>query len=319
MLRGAHWQYLQGLPCCGGLIDSIYRDYHAAGGGGLMDSIYRDYHAAGGGGSLTVSTEITMLRGAHWQYLQRLPCCGGGVHWQYLQGLPCCGGSLTVSTGITMLRGAHWHYLHRLPCCGGGGGSLTVSMLRGGGLIDSIGDKRSNKQVLYSFFFFSLFSFFFFGGGFWGAKTRFAPTFWIGGGGAAAPLPPPPPPPTSGAYECILFCLKVHKTFGDDTPIVWDNSPSILVRGRTVPRASCSGSKINTVPIGQSVLIFHVIVDHERVPKNSSNLFVPQGGGGGHSTFTVDGGGGVPLGVENLTLSQCARCTKNTPCHNIPY
>ena len=28
------------------------------------------------------------------------------------------------------------------------------------------------------------------------------------------------------------------------------------------------------------------------------------------------GGGGVPLGVENLTLSQCVRCTKNTPCHN---
>ena len=33
--------------------------------GGLIDSIYRDYHAAvgGGGGSLTVSTEITMLQG----------------------------------------------------------------------------------------------------------------------------------------------------------------------------------------------------------------------------------------------------------------
>ena len=30
-------------------------------------------------------------------------------------------------------------------------------------------------------------------------------------------------------------------------------------------------------------------------------------------------GRGVPLGVENMTLSQCARCTKNTPCHNIPY
>ena len=25
---------------------------------------------------------------------------------------------------------------------------------------------------------------------------------------------------------------------------------------------------------------------------------------------------GVPLGVENATLSQSARCTKNTPCHN---
>ena len=32
-------------------------------GGGLIDSIYRDYHAAGGGGSLTVSTDITMLGG----------------------------------------------------------------------------------------------------------------------------------------------------------------------------------------------------------------------------------------------------------------
>ena len=42
------------------------------------------------------------------------------------------------------------------------------------------------------------------------------------------------------------------------------------------------------------------------------------GGGGGALDFHVDGGGGVPLGVENLTLSQCARCTKYTPCHNIP-
>ena len=40
---------------------------------------------------------------------------------------------------------------------------------------------------------------------------------------------------------------------------------------------------------------------------------------GGALDFHVDGGGGVPLGVENLTLSQCARCTKITPCHNIPY
>ena len=32
-----------------------------------------------------------------------------------------------------------------------------------------------------------------------------------------------------------------------------------------------------------------------------------------------EGRGGVPLGFENLTLSQCARLTKNTPCHNIPY
>ena len=33
--------------------------------------------------------------------------------------------------------------------------------------------------------------------------------------------------------------------------------------------------------------------------------------GGGHSTFIVDGE--VPLGVENLTLSQCARCTQIHP------
>ena len=38
------------------------------------------------------------------------------------------------------------------------------------------------------------------------------------------------------------------------------------------------------------------------------------GGGGGGLYFHVNGGGGVPLWVENLTLSQCARCTKNTPC-----
>ena len=139
MLREAHWQYIQGLPSAGGggLIDSIYRDYHAA--GGLMDSIYRDNHAAGG--SLTVSTEITMLRGAHWQYLQGLPCCGGLIDSIYRDyhaagggGLidsiyrdnHAAGGSLTVSTEITMMRGAHWQYLQRLPCCGGGGGSLTV-------------------------------------------------------------------------------------------------------------------------------------------------------------------------------------------------
>ena len=40
-------------------------------------------------------------------------------------------------------------------------------------------------------------------------------------------------------------------------------------------------------------------------------------GGGGHSTFMWTGGG-VPLGVGKWTLSQCARCTKNAPCHNIP-
>ena len=45
----------------------------------------------------------------------------------------------------------------------------------------------------------------------------------------------------------------------------------------------------------------------------------PREGGGGALDFQVDGGGGVPLGFENLTLSQCARRTKNTPCHNIPY
>ena len=42
-------------------------------------------------------------------------------------------------------------------------------------------------------------------------------------------------------------------------------------------------------------------------------------GGGGDSTLCGRGGGGGRWGVENLTLSQCARCTKNTPCHNIPY
>ena len=39
-------------------------------------------------------------------------------------------------------------------------------------------------------------------------------------------------------------------------------------------------------------------------------LFLP----GGHLDIHVDGGG-VPLGVENLTLSQWPRCTKKTPCH----
>ena len=33
--------------------------------------------------------------------------------------------------------------------------------------------------------------------------------------------------------------------------------------------------------------------------------------------FTPGGGGAA--GGENLTLSQTARRTKNTPCHNIPY
>ena len=41
--------------------------------------------------------------------------------------------------------------------------------------------------------------------------------------------------------------------------------------------------------------------------------------GGGGGTRLSSGRGGVPLGFENLTLSQCARRTKNTPCHNIPY
>ena len=39
------------------------------------------------------------------------------------------------------------------------------------------------------------------------------------------------------------------------------------------------------------------------------------GGGGGYSPLKWTG---VPLGGENLTLSQTARRTKNTPCHNIP-
>ena len=42
----------------------------------------------------------------------------------------------------------------------------------------------------------------------------------------------------------------------------------------------------------------------------------PGGGGGGTRLSCERGGGGVPLGVENLTLSQCARCTKNTLCRN---
>ena len=48
--------------------------------------------------------------------------------------------------------------------------------------------------------------------------------------------------------------------------------------------------------------------------KNLSWMSFP---GGGALDFQVDGG--VPLGFENLTLSQCARRTKNTPWHNIPY
>ena len=43
------------------------------------------------------------------------------------------------------------------------------------------------------------------------------------------------------------------------------------------------------------------------------------GGGEGALDFHLDGGGGCRWGVENLTLSQTARRTKNTPCHNIPY
>ena len=50
-------------------------------------------------------------------------------------------------------------------------------------------------------------------------------------------------------------------------------------------------------------------------PSGLSELGHP--GGGGHSTFMWTGR--CRWGVENLTLSQCARCTKNTPCHNIPY
>ena len=39
-------------------------------------------------------------------------------------------------------------------------------------------------------------------------------------------------------------------------------------------------------------------------------------GGGGHSPLNWVGGA---AGVQNLTLSQTARRTRNTPCHNIPY
>ena len=51
--------------------------------------------------------------------------------------------------------------------------------------------------------------------------------------------------------------------------------------------------------------------------ENAANVEA-RGGGGGH--LHIDGDGDVPLGGgENLTLSQTARRTKNTPCDNIPY
>ena len=43
------------------------------------------------------------------------------------------------------------------------------------------------------------------------------------------------------------------------------------------------------------------------------------GGGGGHSTLSQLVGGAAGGRGENPTLSQTARRTKNTPCHNIPY
>ena len=49
-------------------------------GGGVIDSIYRDYHAAGG--SLTVSTETTMLPGSGslTEYRDYHAAGGGGAH-----------------------------------------------------------------------------------------------------------------------------------------------------------------------------------------------------------------------------------------------
>ena len=44
----------------------------------------------------------------------------------------------------------------------------------------------------------------------------------------------------------------------------------------------------------------------------------PEGGGGGGTRLSFGRGGGA-AGGRNLTLSQTARRTKNTPCHNIPY
>ena len=40
--------------------------------------------------------------------------------------------------------------------------------------------------------------------------------------------------------------------------------------------------------------------------------------GGGEGALDFQMGRGVPLGVQNLTLSQTARHTNTTPCHNIP-
>ena len=44
-------------------------------------------------------------------------------------------------------------------------------------------------------------------------------------------------------------------------------------------------------------------------------MILTPGGGGGALDFHL-GRGGVPLGVENLTLSQTTRRAKNTPCPN---
>ena len=50
-------------------------------------------------------------------------------------------------------------------------------------------------------------------------------------------------------------------------------------------------------------------------PAVAKNTFVSRGGGG-HSPLKWVGG--CRWGVQNLTLSQTARRTKTTPCHNIP-
>ena len=47
------------------------------------------------------------------------------------------------------------------------------------------------------------------------------------------------------------------------------------------------------------------------------SILVGLSGGGGALASQL--GMGVLLRVENLTLCQTARRTKNTPCHNIPY
>ena len=92
--------------------------------------------------------------------------------------------------------------------------------------------------------------------------------------------------------------------------------------GKSYPTKSTNTMNMSHNPIMTCPLRNHLqsiiqnIFLHTVYYSNNSIHFIP--GGGGHSTFKWTGGG-VPLGFENLTLSQCARRTKNTPCHNIPY